>query len=64
MSCPICSNDTDQKFRPFCSKRCADIDLGRWMAGQYRFESTRETDPDEVERELHGTGERSDPSLH
>lgn len=35
MTCPICSEDTDQKYRPFCSKKCADIDLGRWFNGTY-----------------------------
>lgn len=35
MSCPICQKDTDAKYRPFCSKRCADIDLGRWLKGGY-----------------------------
>lgn len=34
--CPICSAQTVHRFRPFCSKRCADIDLGRWMKGNYR----------------------------
>lgn len=36
MSCPICQQDTQQRWRPFCSKRCADIDLGRWMTEGYR----------------------------
>jgi len=35
MSCPICKRKTVQAHRPFCSKRCADIDLGRWMTGAY-----------------------------
>lgn len=35
MSCPVCQKDTDPKYRPFCSKRCADIDLGRWLKGSY-----------------------------
>lgn len=35
MSCPICNKDTDRRFRPFCSSRCADIDLGRWLTGSY-----------------------------
>lgn len=35
MTCPICSKKTDPKYRPFCSKRCADIDLGRWLSGSY-----------------------------
>jgi uncharacterized protein len=35
MSCPICQKETDRKYRPFCSKRCADVDLGRWLTGSY-----------------------------
>lgn len=35
MNCPICSKDTDPKYRPFCSRRCGDIDLGRWLNGSY-----------------------------
>jgi len=33
--CPICSKPTVQDYRPFCSKRCADIDLGKWLGGGY-----------------------------
>ena len=34
--CPICRKIfTDDKYAPFCSKRCADIDLGRWFNGSY-----------------------------
>jgi len=33
--CPICGKPRDAKLRPFCSKRCADIDLGRWLKGEY-----------------------------
>lgn len=33
--CPICEKPTDPAFRPFCSKRCADVDLQRWLAGVY-----------------------------
>ena len=36
MSCPICGKPTEPRFRPFCSKRCADVDLGRWLTGGYR----------------------------
>ncbi|MDN5788977.1 DNA gyrase inhibitor YacG [Pseudorhodobacter sp.] len=35
MSCPICARDSDPKYRPFCSRRCADIDLGKWLSGSY-----------------------------
>jgi len=33
--CPICAAPGDQKYTPFCSKRCADVDLHRWLSGQY-----------------------------
>jgi endogenous inhibitor of DNA gyrase (YacG/DUF329 family) len=35
MTCPICNKETDAKYRPFCSRRCADVDLGRWLTGSY-----------------------------
>jgi uncharacterized protein len=33
--CPICQKPPLVGYRPFCSKRCADIDLGRWVSGSY-----------------------------
>ncbi len=33
--CPLCKKPADQAHLPFCSKRCADIDLGRWLKGVY-----------------------------
>ena len=35
-SCPICSAPAARRFRPFCSARCAEIDLGRWFGEAYR----------------------------
>lgn len=35
-SCPICRKPAEPRWRPFCSRRCADVDLGRWFAGLYR----------------------------
>jgi endogenous inhibitor of DNA gyrase (YacG/DUF329 family) len=32
-ACPICKRPVDEKFLPFCSKRCADADLSRWLTG-------------------------------
>ena len=40
--CPICGRPPEAAFRPFCSKRCADRDLGRWLGGDYRI-ATEET---------------------
>jgi len=39
--CPICSKPATLQNRPFCSARCAYIDLGRWLNGHYRI-STEE----------------------
>lgn len=46
MSCPICSKATDPEYRPFCSKRCADVDLAKWLGGSYAIPSE---DPDDLE---------------
>ena len=39
--------DTDPKYRPFCSKRCADVDLGRWLTGAYAIPAEEEDRPDD-----------------
>jgi endogenous inhibitor of DNA gyrase (YacG/DUF329 family) len=46
-ACPICGSPTVDAFRPFCSRRCADIDLGRWLKEGYRVPT--EEAPDEAE---------------
>jgi endogenous inhibitor of DNA gyrase (YacG/DUF329 family) len=33
--CPICGKPADPHVRPFCSRRCADVDLHRWLSGVY-----------------------------
>lgn len=35
--CPICNAPARREARPFCSRRCADADLGRWLTGSYRL---------------------------
>lgn len=35
MKCPICRAPAKPEFKPFCSKRCADLDLGKWMNDSY-----------------------------
>lgn len=49
MSCPICDKETDKRFRPFCSKRCADVDLAKWLSGSYAIPSD---DPEDMEEAL------------
>jgi len=55
--CPTCGKLAEEGFKPFCSKRCADIDLGRWLKGGYAIPGApgdpaspskpSENDPDE-----------------
>lgn len=46
MNCPICGKETVHKYRPFCSRHCADVDLGRWMTGGYAIPVTADDDED------------------
>ena len=59
MSCPICENKTTAEYRPFCSRRCADLDLGNWLTGQYAIplDESEETGADDQT-------DRQDASLH
>jgi endogenous inhibitor of DNA gyrase (YacG/DUF329 family) len=45
--CPICGKPTVAGFRPFCSKRCADIDLHRWLSGAYAIPAAEDEPPGE-----------------
>ena len=42
--CPMCGDNKVERYRPFCSKRCIDLDLGRWLGGDYRIQTDEETD--------------------
>lgn len=46
MTCPICAKDSHPKYRPFCSRRCADVDLGRWLTGRYAIPVEDDEDDD------------------
>ena len=46
-ACPICGKPTDERFKPFCSKRCADVDLHRWLSGSYAIPVTEDEEEDE-----------------
>ncbi|MBS8225819.1 DNA gyrase inhibitor YacG [Vannielia litorea] len=61
MTCPICSKDTDPKYRPFCSRRCADLDLGKWLTGAYAVPSN---DPEDTEEALRLSDEEQPPKPH
>ncbi|GAB4387625.1 DNA gyrase inhibitor YacG [Albidovulum sp.] len=63
MTCPICHKETDHKYRPFCSRRCADVDLGRWLTGAYAIPAEEDGPPEAGETEP-GETERRGPSAH
>jgi endogenous inhibitor of DNA gyrase (YacG/DUF329 family) len=44
--CPICRKPAADRFRPFCSRRCADIDLNRWLSGVYAIPLNEDADED------------------
>jgi endogenous inhibitor of DNA gyrase (YacG/DUF329 family) len=43
--CPICGKPAAARFRPFCSRRCADIDLHRWLSNAYAIPSVEDAAP-------------------
>jgi endogenous inhibitor of DNA gyrase (YacG/DUF329 family) len=43
--CPVCGRPREERFRPFCSARCRDVDLARWLDGRYAIPVV-ESEPD------------------
>ncbi|MDX1716195.1 MAG: DNA gyrase inhibitor YacG [Anderseniella sp.] len=46
--CPVCQSPSQQKYHPFCSARCADVDLHRWLGGQYAIPAVEPPDFDDM----------------
>jgi endogenous inhibitor of DNA gyrase (YacG/DUF329 family) len=46
--CPICNKPQTAEYRPFCSKRCADVDLSRWLHGVYAIPAKPDWEEDET----------------
>jgi endogenous inhibitor of DNA gyrase (YacG/DUF329 family) len=49
--CPICGRPRAQRYRPFCSARCRDVDLGRWFGEAYRVPAVESGDAADEDRE-------------
>ncbi|MBW4709605.1 DNA gyrase inhibitor YacG [Roseobacter sp. YSTF-M11] len=62
MSCPICGKKVSQSLRPFCSKRCADLDLARWFNGSYAVPSNDPEDLEELDKALDEATLSDDPT--
>jgi uncharacterized protein len=43
--CPICGKPATEASKPFCSERCRDVDLNRWLSGSYAIPGKDEEDP-------------------
>jgi hypothetical protein len=59
--CPVCRQPADHKYRPFCSRRCADVDLARWLSGTYSIAGSVEDDPAGDDEGLRAGKARHDP---
>ena len=44
--CPICAKPANDASKPFCSERCRDVDLNRWLSGSYVVPGRPEADED------------------
>ncbi len=53
--CAQCNKPVVHQFRPFCSRRCANLDLGNWFDESYRVPID---DPDEIEEALRDSENR------
>ncbi|HTP78292.1 MAG TPA: DNA gyrase inhibitor YacG [Rhizomicrobium sp.] len=56
-ACPVCGKPRDAKLRPFCSRRCKDVDLARWLSGDYAIPGAPAGEGNEPPPE-------EDPELH
>jgi endogenous inhibitor of DNA gyrase (YacG/DUF329 family) len=44
--CPVCGKPATEASRPFCSERCRDVDLNRWLSGSYAIPGREDEDED------------------
>ncbi len=60
--CPMCGKPAQVETRPFCSKRCADLDLGRWLGEEYRIPAVELDDADleELEKAIEEQGSKGE----
>jgi len=61
--CPICGRPMDLFYRPFCSRRCADVDLSRWLSGGYVIPGPAEAEAEDEDRQTGKPGP-GDPERH
>lgn len=47
--CPVCGKPAEDAFEPFCSARCKDVDLNRWLSGGYAIPGTADDSSEGIE---------------
>jgi endogenous inhibitor of DNA gyrase (YacG/DUF329 family) len=47
--CPICGKPPTEASKPFCSERCRDVDLNRWLSGSYAIPARETDDEDDMD---------------
>jgi endogenous inhibitor of DNA gyrase (YacG/DUF329 family) len=47
-ACPICGKPSVERYRPFCSRRCAHVDLNRWLTGVYAVPAAADEENDDL----------------
>jgi endogenous inhibitor of DNA gyrase (YacG/DUF329 family) len=50
--CPNCGKPAAERFRPFCSGRCKDVDLHRWFSGAYAIPAAESADDSEEQEQV------------
>ena len=48
-ACPLCQQPAKILYRPFCSRRCAQLDLGKWLTGDYTIPAHEAIEDSDVE---------------
>ena len=59
--CPICKAPTETSYRPFCSRRCADVDLSRWLSGAYAIPDAGESEDGDESSDSEGASPAASP---
>jgi endogenous inhibitor of DNA gyrase (YacG/DUF329 family) len=59
-SCPICGEATEHAFRPFCSRRCRDVDLAKWLGDGYAIAGGQAAADEDGDDQAAGRGGRRD----
>ncbi len=58
--CPVCHEPAKSEHAPFCSQRCKDVDLGRWLKGVYVIPGPDSGEPENLPADDSSAGQNTD----